>query len=122
MDTTAPIDTPEARFNRRFPQKIRVGDLVGLPVIDDDYGDLGTVTAVLRTPQDKIVLIVRHGGVLGFFARDVAVPIEVVAILGKQVASLDMQPDDYKKAPTWTPNGEQKLGDDEHIRIALTKR
>ena len=25
-------DSPEAKMNRRFPQKVRVGDLIGLPV------------------------------------------------------------------------------------------
>lgn len=115
-------DSPEARMNRRFPQKIRIDALVGLPVIDDDYGDLGTVTEVVRTPAKKILLIVRHGGFLGLFARNVAVPIEVVAILGRQVASLDMQPADYKKAPTWMAGVDQKLAGGETIRIALTKR
>ena len=122
MTDTKQDDSPEARMNRRFPQKIRIDALVGLPVIDDDYGALGTVIEVVRTPAQKILLIVRHGGFLGLFARDVAVPIEVVAILGKQVASLDMQPAAYKKAPTWVAGADTKLGNDETIRIALTKR
>ncbi len=116
-------DTPETRMARRFPQKIRVGDLVRYPVIDDTYGGLGSVLYVVRTPETKIKLIVLHGGWFGLFGRKVAVPIEVVAILGQQIASLDMQPDDYKKAPTYveTPN-DTKLGNDDTILIALTKR
>ncbi|MEO8935774.1 MAG: PRC-barrel domain-containing protein [Burkholderiaceae bacterium] len=115
-------DSPEARMNRRFPQKVRIGFLVGLPVIDDDYGALGDVVEVVRTPAGKILLIVLHGGWLGYFGRKVAVPIEVVAILGKQIASLDMQPPAYRTAPTWTPGRDSRIPDDEIIRIALTKR
>lgn len=115
-------DSPEARMNRRFPQKVRVGDLIGLPVIDDDYGALGDVVEVVRTPAGKILLIVMHGRWLGFFGRKVAVPIEVVAILGKQIASLDMQPPAYKTAPTWTSGRDTRIPDEEIIRIALTKR
>lgn len=128
MDTTMPDgeqkvdDSPEARMARRFPQKIRVGTLVGYPVIDDDYGALGDVVAVVRTPQQKIRLIVQHGGWFGLLGRRISVPIEVVAILGKQVASLDMQPAAYKTAPTWVEGSDTKLGNDETIRIALTKR
>ncbi len=121
-DAPADADTPEARMNRRFPQKIRVGDLIGLPVIDDDYGALGDIVEVVRSPEGKIKLIVLHGAWFGWFGRKVAVPIEVVAILGKQVASLDMEPPEYKAAPTWTPGRDVRIPDDEIIRIALTKR
>lgn len=117
-----PDDSPEARMNRRFPQKIRVGTLVGYPVIDDDYGALGDVIAVVRTPEQKIKLIVLHGAWFGHFGRKIAVPIEVVAILGQQVASIDMQPAAYQKAPTYLEGNDTKLGNDETIRIALTKR
>lgn len=119
---TKPDDSPEARMARRFPQKIRVGDLVGLPVIDDDYGALGDIVEVVRTPDEKVRLIVLHGAWFGFFGRKVAVPIEVVAIMGRQVASLDMQPPAYATAPTWVPGRDRRIGDDEIIRIALTKR
>ena len=115
-------DSPEARMNRRFPQKVRVGFLVGLPVIDDDYGALGDITDVVRSQNGKISLIVLHGGFFGWFGRKVAVPIEVVAILGKQVASLDMKPAEYKTAPTWKEGTASRIPDDEIIRIALTKR
>ena len=114
--------TPEERMERRYPQKVRVGFLVGLPMIDDDYGALGTITDVVRSPDGRISLVVNHGAWFGWFGRKVAVPIEVVGILGKQVASLDMKPEDFKAAPTWTPGTAARIPDDEIIRIALTKR
>ena len=59
-----------ARMQRRFPQPVRVGDLIGLPVLDDDSRTLGHVRQVVRTPQGKIKLIVAYGGFLGFGIRD----------------------------------------------------
>ena len=58
----------------------------------------------------------------GWFGRPVAVPIEVVAILGSQIASLDMPPKDYAAAPTWAAGKDMPIPDNETIRIALTRR
>jgi hypothetical protein len=114
--------TPEERMARRFPQPVRVGDLIGLPVLDDDDFTLGYVRQVVRTPEGKIRLIVSYGGWFGWGARPVAVPIEVVAILGRQLAALDMPPKEFAAAPTWTGGGETVLQKDEMIRIALGRR
>lgn len=114
--------SPEAKMNRRFPQKARVGDLLGLPVLDDNDVTLGHVTQVVRTPEGKIKLIVSYSRWFGWFGRPVAVPIEVVAILAKQIASIDMEPPEYEKAPNWVAGRDQPLSNDDVIRIALTRR
>ncbi len=67
-------------MRRRFPQPVRVGDLIGLPVLDDGSRTLGLVREVVRTPGNKIELIVAYCGWFGWGARPVAVPIEVVGI------------------------------------------
>ena len=110
------------RMRRRFPQAVRVGDLVGLPVLDDDSRTLGHVRQVVRTPQGKIKLIVAYGGFLGWGTRLVAVPIEVVGILGRQLASLDMPRQDYAAAPTWRDTDDKVIPNDDSIRIALARR
>lgn len=115
-------DSLEARFARRFPQKVKVGDLIGLPVLDDDDVTLGHVRQVVRSPEGKIKLVVSHSRWFGWFGRPVAVPIEAVAILAKQIASIEMPPSDYKKAPTWTAGTDTALSEGEIIRIALTRR
>jgi hypothetical protein len=119
---TTPPDTPEERMRRRFPQPVRVGDLIGLRVLDDNDVTIGFVRQVVRAPSGKIVLIVAHSGVLGWGGRLVAVPIEVVAIFGRQLASLDMKPEEYAVAPTWSGAGGQVLAQDEMIAIGLTRR
>lgn len=114
--------TPEERMNRRFPQPVRVGDLIGLRVLDDQDVTIGFVRKVVRTPQGKILLLVSQGGWLGWGERLVAAPIEVMAIFGRQLASLDMEPKEYASASPWVESGGTPIPDDEIIRIALTRR
>ena len=109
-------------MSRRFPQKVRVGDLIGLPMLDDNDVTLGHVERVVRTPEGKIKLIVGYSKWFGWFGRPVAVPIEVVAILGRQIASLDMPPAEYAAAPTWTSGKDVAIPDNDIIRIAITRR
>jgi hypothetical protein len=120
-DADEPMPMDE-RMQRRFPQPVRVGDLIGLRVLDDDDRTIGFIRQVVRTPQNRIELIVAYDGWFGFGSRLVAVPIEVVAILGRQVASLDMPPAEYAAAPTWNDASGRALGPDESIRIALGRR
>lgn len=123
--------SPEQTMARRFPQPIRVGDLIGLPVLDWWDSTIGFIEQVVRTPDGKIQLIVPYGRWLGWapFAktttwgkRPVAVPIEKVAILGRQVAALDMSRDDFDTAPTWTVSQGEPIAPSEMIRIAITRR
>ena len=53
-DTADRSDTAEQRMRRRFPQPVRVGDLIGLPVLDDGRRILGLVPEVVRTAGNKI--------------------------------------------------------------------
>jgi hypothetical protein len=115
-------ETPQERMRRRFPHPVRVGDLIGLRVLDDNDVTIGIVRQVVRTPDGSIVLIVAHSGVLGWGGRLVPVPIEAVAIFGRQLASLDMKPEDYASAPTWSGAGGQVVPQDEKILIGLTRR
>lgn len=110
------------RMRRRFPQPVRVGDLIGLPVIDDNSRTLGYVRQVVRTPQSKIKLIVDYDGFFGWGTRPVAVPIEVVGILGRELASLDMPPKDYAAAPTWRDTGDTVIPNSDSISVALARR
>jgi hypothetical protein len=121
---SAPVkdDSPAAKYARRYPQKARVGDLIGLPVNDDDDRTLGHIRQIVRSPDGSIKLIVSYSRWFGWFGHPVAVPLEVVAIYGRQLASLEMKPDEYKKAPTWVEGRDTRLGDNETIRVALMRR
>jgi PRC-barrel domain protein len=118
--------TPEEKMNMRFPQPVKVGDLIGLPVLDDYDLTIGYVRRVVRTPQGKIQLIVTQGGWFGpwfgWGTRLVPVPIEVVAILGRQVASLDMPRTEFATAKTWSEGEGSAIAPEEMIRVAVARR
>lgn len=114
--------TPEQKMQKRYPQPVKVGDLIGLRMLDDEDRTLGRIRTVVRTTEGKIQLIVPYGGFLGVGKRLVAVPIEVVAIAGRQVAALDMDRAAFDAAPTWKEGASSALPATEMIRIALYKR
>jgi hypothetical protein len=119
-DANKPIPMVE-RMKRRFPQPVRVGDLIGLPVLDDRASTLGFVRQVVRTAAGNVQLIVSYSRWFGWFGRPVAVPIEVVGIEGRQLASLDMPRSEYAAAPTWQRQDATELPNDATIRIALAR-
>ena len=117
--------TPEQKFARRYPQPVKVGFLIGLPVLDAQHATYGDIRAVARTAEGKIVLVVAYRGWLGWAPTDwgrktVAVPLERVAIQGRQVAALDFSHADFAAAPPYTPQG-APLKPDETIRIAVAR-
>ena len=118
-------DSPAARYARRWPQKVKVGALVGLPVNDDDDRTLGHIRQVVKAPDGGIKLIVDYNrtfGWFGWFTKPVAVPLEAVAIYGRQVASREMQPPEYKAATPWVEGRDERLADGDTVRIALMRR
>jgi hypothetical protein len=120
MDANKP--TPmEQRYLGRFPQPARVGDLIGLPVLDLHASTIGYVREVVRTPQGKIQIIVSYSRWWGWFGRPIAVPLEVLGIQGREIVSLDMPPRDYAKAPTWEGQDVTALSPDATIKIALAR-
>lgn len=114
--------SPEQRMQRRYPQPVKVGDLIGLPLLDYDDRTLGYVERVVRTPAGKILLIVPYGGFFGWGRRPVAVPIEAVAIAARQLAALDMTRADLNAAPAWSDPQSRRLPAGEIIRIGLYRR
>jgi hypothetical protein len=118
--------TPEQRMQRRYPQPVKVGFLIGLPVLDEKDSTYGYIREVVRTPDGKIALVVPYRAWLGWAPTDwgrkaVAVPIETVAILARQIAALEFSPADFAAAPAYAGAG-TALPADETIHIAVTRR
>jgi hypothetical protein len=114
--------SPEEKMARRFPQPVKISYLVGLPMIDERNETLGHVRQVVRNAAGKIRLVIDYGGFFGVGSRLVAVPVEVCAMLGRQVAAADMPRDAFEPAPTWYGSGDEAVGDDEIIRVAVMRR
>jgi hypothetical protein len=120
MDAQHPMPMKE-RYLSRFPQPARVGDLIGLPVLDLNSSTLGYVLQVARTPDGEIEFIVGYSWWWGWFGRPVAVPLEVLGVAGRQLVSLDMPPSEYAAAPTWHDTGAARLPADATVRVALAR-
>jgi hypothetical protein len=114
--------SPEEKMRRRFPQPVRVGDLIGLPLLDWDDSTIGYVRHVVRTPEGKIQLIVNQGRLFGWGGRLVQVPIEAVAILARQLDLLDISVEEFRAAPAWSAATTQPIPSDDMIKIALSRR
>jgi hypothetical protein len=120
MDAENPMPMKE-RYLKRFPQPARVGDLIGLPVLDLNSKTLGYVQQVVQTPAGEIEFIVGYSRWWGWFGRPVAVPLEALGIEGKHLVSLDMPPSEYDAAPTWHDRGATPLPADATVRVALSR-
>lgn len=115
--------TAEQKMAKRFPQPVRVGDLVGRPIVNDSTATIGRVRSVVQGPDGKIRLITRYGGVLGVGSRLVAVPVEFVTLLGHLVAATDMDRVAFETAPSWYGSDDERtLAADESIRVGLSRR
>jgi hypothetical protein len=120
MDAEHPMPMKE-RMSKRFPQPVRVGDLIGLPVTDLRSSTIGYVREVARTPQGDIELIVSYSPWWGWFGHPVAVPIEAVGIEGRQIVSMDMSPQEYAETASWVRTNETILPEDATVSIPLSR-
>jgi len=112
----------EQHAARRFPQPVRVGDLIGRKVLEpsERQGVLGRVLALTRGPDGHVLVLMRYGGVLGIGGRPVAVPVEAMALLGYDLVAVDYSRAQLDALPTIagdTPG----LGREETIRVGIAK-
>ena len=117
-----PQKTPEEKMAARFPQPVKVSYLIGIPVLDENDADIGRIVKVLKTGAGKLILVLAYRNWFEFRSRPVAIPIEVCAMLGKNVAPVDMPRADIEKAPTWSPSGERELDPGDIIAVAVMRR
>ena len=114
--------SPAPRAADRFPQPVRAGDLVGRYLLQPIEAQpvLGRVRQVVRQPGGTLALVVGHGGLLGFGARPVTVPLDDAALLGEHVALVGLPPAQLDALPTATTPG-TPLPPDETIRMGLVR-
>jgi hypothetical protein len=120
----APPDVDLAAFGaRRFPQPVRVGDLINRTVLQplESRPVLGRVAQVIRVSNGKEEIVMRYGGLFGFGGRYVAVPIEAMVLLGNELEVLDYTPQQLNAFPTYTGAGTAPLAFDDVIRMGLAR-
>lgn len=131
MPTPIPMPHPmmESRAVRRFPQSVRVGDLVGRPLLQplESQPVLGHVMGVAWTGDSELSVIVRlDGGIVrpwlhwfGVGNRKVLVPVAGIALLGEFVALIGYTPEQLDALQDYGGEPAGVVGANETIRVAL---
>ncbi|WP_284946621.1 hypothetical protein [Acidisoma cladoniae] len=107
----------------RFPQPVRVGDLVGRDVLQpvESRPLLGTVRQVARAPDGTLVVVVALGSVLGVGGRSVAIPVDAMVLLGDEMEVVAFTPAQLAGFPTAQSAATTGLAPDTIIKIGLAK-
>ena len=109
---------------RRFPQPVRVGDLLHRHVLEpvESQNTLGTVREVVRDADGTLEVVVEFGGLLGFGTRLIAVPVDAMALLGQYMEIVAFTPDQLRQFPTFSASGTTSVPADEVIKVGLAKQ
>jgi hypothetical protein len=107
----------------RFPQPVRVGDLIGRQVLRpvESQDVLGRIRGVVRDRDGRIMVVVEFGGFLGFGTRPIAVPIDAMVLLGEDTEIVAFTPSQLRTFPTFSPAGTTGVAGDTIIKVGLAK-
>ena len=107
----------------RFPQPVRVGDLLGREVLRpvESQDVLGRVRGLVRDRDGQIMVVLDFGGFLGFGARPIAVPVDAMVLLGQDMEIVAFTPEQLRQFPTFSPSGTTEVADDTIIKVGLAK-
>jgi len=107
----------------RFPQPVRVGDLLHRDVLQpvESQNVLGTVRDVVRDSKGTILVVMNFGGFLGFGSRPIAVPIDAMALLGQDMEVVAFTPGQLRHFPSFASSDGVPLSPDAVIKVGLAK-
>ena len=106
---------------KRFPQPVRVGDLIHRDVIQpvESQNVLGTVRQVVRDHDGTVVVVINYGGFLGFDTRPIAVPIDAMVLEGQDMEVEAFTPKQLNAFPTFSDGGTTPVPPDTIIKVGL---
>ena len=118
-----PPASPAERIATRFPQPVRVGDLLGRLVLApaEQQPVLGRVAGIVRQSDGGTNVVIAVSRWFGLWARPVAVPLDAVGLLGEHVVLLDVTPDQLSDAPSYAAPPAAEVPPDDIIRVGLAK-
>jgi hypothetical protein len=105
---------------KRFPQPVRVGDLIHRPVLEplESRPVIGRVDLVIRFADGSYAIVMKTGSTWGFGGRDIAVPLDAMVLLGAELEVLDLTAEQLRGLPTYGGAG-KVLDADEIIHMGL---
>lgn len=107
----------------RFPQPVRVGDLIGREVLRpvESQDVLGRVRRLVRDRNGETLVVVNFGGFLGFGSRPIAVPVDAMVLLGQDMEIVAFTPKQLRHFPTFSSEGTTDIADNSTIKVGLAK-
>jgi hypothetical protein len=107
----------------RFPQPVRVGDLLGREVLRpvESQDVLGRVRRLVRDRDGNIMVVVDFGGFLGFGTRPIVVPVDAMVLLGQDMEIVAFTPDQLQTFSTFSSSGTTDVANDTIIKVGLAK-
>ena len=107
----------------RFPQPVRVGDLLGEDVLRpvESQDVLGHIRQVVRDSKSRILVVIEFGGFFGFGSRPIAVPVDAMVLVGQDMEVVAFTPEQLRWFPTFSPAETTPLADDATIKVGLAK-
>ena len=107
----------------RFPQPVRVGDLLDRDVLEpvESQTVLGTVRGVVRDGNGTVEVVVDYGGFLGFGTRPIAVPVDGMVLLGQDMEVVAFTPEQLRQFPTFSASDATAVPADTVIKVGLAK-
>ena len=111
------------RRDDRFPQTVRVGDLIGRAVLrpDEDRGIVGRIRSIVRLGDGTLAFVMERGGWFGFGRQTVSLPLDQLALLGQDTALPDFEPEAASTYPNFVEGSAIVLSPDAIVRIGLAK-
>ncbi len=107
----------------RFPQPVVVGTLIHHAVLQpfESQPILGYVKKIVRAADGAILVVVDYGGVFGFGARPIAVPVDAMAVSGRFMEIVEFTPDQLDKFPAYRDGTDTILACDASVSVPLAK-
>jgi hypothetical protein len=107
----------------RFPQPVRVGELLGRDVLRpvESQDVLGHVRELVRDSQGQVLVVIDFGGFFGFGSWPIAVPVDAMVLLGLDMEVVAFTPDQLRHFPTFSSSGTTRVPDDAVIKVGLSK-
>lgn len=118
----APAGADLATFAaRRFPQPVRVGDLINRRVLQplESRPVLGHVVRVIRAKDGAVEIVIRYGSLFGLGGRPIAVPVNAMVLLGDELEILDFTPEQLNTFPSFDAAGTVTMAANDQLLMGL---
>jgi hypothetical protein len=108
---------------RRFPQPVRVGDLLNRQILEpkESQPTLGWVRQIVKQPDGTVAVVVNYGGRFSFLDRPIAVPVDAMVLLGQYMEIVDFTPAQLDTFKTFDGAGVMALSPDSIIKVGLAR-